>query len=74
MRWTKILGVALLVIGLIAIVLRTYGYTSERQTLETEAIEIQVEEREALPVPLWIGVALAVAGGALLLFPRRSQK
>ncbi len=74
MRWTKILGVALLVIGLIAIVLRTYGYKSERQTLETEAIEIQVEEREALPVPLWIGVALAVAGGALLLFPRRSQK
>ncbi|MGH7563560.1 MAG: hypothetical protein ACREK5_03955 [Gemmatimonadota bacterium] len=73
MRWTRILGVALLVLGLTAIVLRTYGYTSERQSLETEAIEIEVVEKERLPVPLWLGVALTVAGGALLLIPVRRR-
>lgn len=72
MRWTRILGVALLVLGLAAILLRTYGTTTERQSLETEAFEIHVEEKERLPVPLWLGVALAVAGGALLLIPLRS--
>ncbi|MGH7549822.1 MAG: hypothetical protein ACREMD_13855 [Gemmatimonadota bacterium] len=73
MRWTRILGVALLVIGLTAIVLRTYGYTSERQSLETEVIDIEVVEREKLPVPMWLGVALTVAGGALLLIPLRRR-
>lgn len=72
MRWTRILGVALLVLGLAAILLRTYGTTTERQSLETEAFEIYVEEKERMPVPLWLGVALAVAGGALLLIPLRS--
>ena len=72
MRWTRILGVALLVLGLAAILLRTYGTTTERQSLETEAFEIHVEEKERLPVPLWLGVALAVAGGVLLLIPLRS--
>lgn len=73
MRWTRILGVAFLVLGLTAIVLRTFGYTSQRQTLETEVLEIQVEEKERLPVPLWLGAALTVAGGALLLIPLRSR-
>ncbi len=74
MRLTRILGVALLVLGLTAIVLRTYGYTSQRQSLETEVLEIHVEEKERLPVPLWLGAALTVAGGALLLIPLRSRK
>lgn len=73
MRWTRILGIALIVLGLAAVALRTVGYTSQRSTFESEAIEIHVEEKERLPVPVWLGVALAVTGGALLLIPSRPR-
>ena len=71
MRWTKILGVALLALGLLTILLRTFGTTRETQSVESAGIEIRYEKEERLPIPMWLGIGLAVAGGALLLGPRR---
>ncbi|HKY61522.1 MAG TPA: hypothetical protein VJP59_10980 [Gemmatimonadota bacterium] len=72
MRWTKVLGVVLLVLGLLTILLRAFGTTRETQSVESAGIEIRYERKEPLPIPMWLGVGLAVAGGALLLIPRRT--
>ena len=72
MRWTKVLGVVLLALGLLTILLRTFGATRETQSVESGGVEIRFEKEERLPVPMWLGVGLAVAGGALLLIPRRT--
>ena len=71
MRWPKVLGVVLLALGLLTILLRTFGTTRETQSVESAGVEIRFEKEERLPIPTWLGVGLAVAGGALLLVPRR---
>jgi hypothetical protein len=72
MRWTQVLGVVLLALGLLTILLRTFGSTRETQSVESGGIEIRFEKEEPLPIPMWLGIGLAVAGGALLLVPRRT--
>lgn len=56
MRVTKVLGIVLLVLGLLAVIFGGFSYTRDRQTAEIGPIEIE-------------GVVLIVAGGALLLVP-----
>jgi hypothetical protein len=71
-RWPNVLGVVLLALGLLTILLRTFGATRETQSVESAGIEIRYEKEERLPIPMWVGIGLAVAGGALLLVPRRT--
>ena len=66
------LGVVLLALGLLTILLKTFGTTRETQSVESAGIEIRYEREERLPIPMWLGVGLAVAGGTLLLIPRRT--
>jgi uncharacterized membrane protein HdeD (DUF308 family) len=73
MRWTKVLGVVLLALGLLTILLRTFGTTRETQSVESGGVEIRFEKEERLPIPMWLGIGLVVAGGALLLVPRRTS-
>lgn len=72
MSWSKVLGVVLLALGLLTILLRTFGTTRETQSVESAGVEIRYEREERLPIPMWLGIGLAVAGGALLLVPRRT--
>lgn len=70
-RPTKVLGIALLALGILAVVLSEFGYTRERHSAEFGGLEIEVEERERLEIPLWLGLGVAAAGAALLLYPSR---
>ena len=70
-RGTKVLGVALLALGLLVVIFRGFSYTEERHSADLGPVEIEVEERERVDVPLWLGVALVVIGGGLLVFPAR---
>jgi drug/metabolite transporter (DMT)-like permease len=72
MRWTKVLGVVLLALGLLTVLLRTFGTTRETHSVESAGVEIRFEKEERLPIPMWLGIGLAVAGGALILVPRRT--
>lgn len=71
MRVRKVLGVALIALGLLGVIVGEFSYTEDRQSADFGPIEIDVEEKERIRVPLWLGVGLVVAGGALLLVPWR---
>ena len=64
----KILGVVLLAAGILALVYGGFSYTKETHEANLGPLSVQVKEKERVNVPLWAGVALAVAGGAVLLF------
>lgn len=63
----RILGIALLALGVLALALRGFSYTKERHAAEIGPIGIEVEEKERFPIPTWLGAALVGAGGALVL-------
>lgn len=67
----RILGIALLVLGTLALVYRTFSVPTERHTAKIGSLELAVQEKERVTVPAWLGVVAIVAGGALLLAPGR---
>ena len=69
----KILGVVLLAAGILALVYGGFSYTKETHEANLGPLSLEVKEKERVNVPLWGGVALAVAGGALLLFGGRQK-
>lgn len=67
----KTLGIALLVLGLLAMAYGGFSYTKDTTAVKLGPIELTVKEKERVNVPLWAGVAAAVAGGLLLVLGSR---
>lgn len=67
----KVLGIALLVLGLLAAAYGGFSYTKDSTALKLGPIELSVKEKERINVPMWAGVAAAVAGGLLLVLGSR---
>ena len=69
----KILGVVLLAAGILALVYRGFSYTKETHEARLGPLQVELKEKERVSVPVWAGVALAVAGGGLLLAGSRRK-
>ena len=67
MNAVKIAGIALIVAGVLALVYGGFSYTKETHDAKLGPIEISVQDRERVNVPVWAGVGAIVIGGGLLL-------
>lgn len=63
----QLIGIVLIVIGVLALVYGGFTYTRDRSTTEIGPVEIAVEDRERVNVPVWVGVGSVVVGGLLLV-------
>ena len=68
----KMLGIVLLVVGLLALAYGGFSYTREEQKAKLGPLELSVKDKETVNIPVWMGVGAIVAGGALLVFGRKS--
>jgi uncharacterized membrane protein YdcZ (DUF606 family) len=68
MNIVKIVGLALILGGVLALVYGSFGYTTETHEAKLGPVELTVEEKKPVNIPTWAGVAAIVVGGALLLF------
>jgi hypothetical protein len=62
----RILAIALLVAGTLALAYGGFSYTSETHEAKLGPVEINITEKERVNVPVWAGVALMVVGGGVL--------
>ena len=72
MSGLKILAVVLIVGGILGLVYGGFTYTKETHSAKLGPLELSVKDQERVNVPMGAGVGAIVAGGALLLFGRRS--
>jgi hypothetical protein len=63
----KVLAIALLAAGILALVYRGFTYTKDTDKASLGPIQLVVQDKEHVNIPVWAGVAAIVAGGALLL-------
>lgn len=63
----KILGIALVILGLVGLIYGGLSWTRRDTVIDAGPIEITADERETLPVPPIVGGVLLVAGVALLM-------
>lgn len=66
MKGTKLLGAVLLILGILALVYGGFTYTKSTDRASIGPLKIEVHDKERVNVPLWAGVAAAIAGGVLL--------
>jgi hypothetical protein len=62
----RIIGIALIVIGLISLALGGISYTTKEKVVDIGPIEATAERHKTIPLPPLLG-GLALAGGVALL-------
>ncbi len=68
----KIAAIALIVAGILGLAYGSFSYTKETQEARIGPLELTVNERQTVNIPVWAGVAAIVAGVLLLFVPKNS--
>jgi LPXTG-motif cell wall-anchored protein len=67
----KIVGIALLVLGILGLGYGGFTYTKDTHRADIGPLHMQVNEREHVNVPVWAGVGAILLGGFLLVVRRK---
>jgi hypothetical protein len=67
MNSIKLVGVVLIVLGALGLVYGGFSYTKDTTALKVGPLEMTVQEKKTVNVPLWAGIGAIVAGGVLLV-------
>jgi hypothetical protein len=70
---SRIAAIALIVLGVLGLAYGGFGITRERTAAEIGPVQIEVEEREWVNIPAWLGGAALLAGGVLLFVGTRKS-
>ena len=73
MSGRTIIGVALLILGFIALAYQGFTYTVPKKAVDLGPIQVTRQERHTVPLPPILG-ALALIGGIAVLVLDRSSK
>ena len=68
MNAIKMVAIALMVAGVLALVYGSFSYTKATHQAKLGPIELSLQEKQTVNVPVWAGVGAIVAGGLLLVF------
>ena len=66
MKGTLLLGLALIVLGVIALVYQGISYTTHKKVVDIGPIEATREEHKTIPLPPILGV-IALVGGIIIV-------
>ncbi len=69
----RLIGLVLVVLGILAMVYGGFWYTTEEDTAKIGPLEVKVERKERVNVPLWAGVGATVVGALIVLTARRGD-
>ncbi len=69
----KIVGIALIVAGGLALAYGGFSYTKETHKAEIGPLKLTVQEKDQVNVPQWAGLAAIVAGVVLLVLPSKKK-
>ena len=67
MNLTRLVGILLIVAGSLGLAYGGFTYTKETHTAKLGPIELNVEEKERIHVPVWAGLGAIAAGVVVLL-------
>jgi len=68
----KIIAVILIIAGIAGLAYGKFTYTKATHEGELGPLDLSVKEKQTVNIPLWAGIAAIVAGGLLLVVPRRT--
>lgn len=73
MKQTAILGIALIVLGVAALVYQGITYTSRETVLDIGPLHATADRQKSIPLPPVFGIAAVAGGVALLMMKGRAR-
>jgi len=70
MNSMKMMAIALLVAGALALAYGGFSYTKETHDADIGSLHLSMDETERVNIPMWAGLGLVVLGGVLLVAKR----
>jgi hypothetical protein len=70
MNAARVMAIALIVAGVLALAYGGFSYTKETQEVKLGSFELSVKNKETVNIPVWAGVG-AIAAGVLILIMRK---
>jgi hypothetical protein len=67
MNGTTLAAVIMIVLGVLGLAYGGFTYTKDTSEAKLGPIELTVKDKRTVNVPIWLGVALIVGGGGLLV-------
>jgi hypothetical protein len=67
MNAAKIIGILLIAGGVLGIAIGGFSYTKETHKASLGPINLSVQEKESVNIPLWASIAAIVAGAGVLV-------
>jgi hypothetical protein len=68
----KMAGIVLIAAGLLGLAYGGFTFTKETHDTKIGPLELSVKDKERVNIPIWAGVAAVVAGGVMLVMPRKA--
>jgi multidrug transporter EmrE-like cation transporter len=68
MNGIRILGIALLIGGILALTYGGFTYTKDTNAVKLGTVELSVQEKETINIPLWAGLGVMITGVLLIAF------
>ena len=73
MKPLSIAGIALIVLGLVALAYQGFSYTTREKVIDIGPIQATAERRKTVPLPPVVGIVAVVAGVGLLVAGSRKR-
>ena len=70
MKTTQIIGILLIVAGVMGLIFGGFSYTKDTTALKVGPIELKVQEKESITIPV-VASGISIAIGAFLMFAGR---
>jgi len=70
MNSMKMMAIALIVAGALALAYGGFSYTKDSHDADMGPIHMSFDETERVNIPMWAGIGLVVLGGVLLVVKR----
>ena len=71
MNALKIPAIVLILAGVLGLAYGSFSYTKQTHDVKVGPIEMSVQDKQTVNVPVWAGVGAIVVGGLLLVAPGR---
>lgn len=68
----RFVAIVMIVAGALGLAYGGFSYTSETHRAEIGPLELSVDEKEHVNVPMWAGIGVLALGVVLLAVPRKA--
>lgn len=67
MNAVKMMAIGLILGGILALMYGGFTYTKDTQQVKLGPLELSVQEKKTVNIPIWAGVGAVLLGGVLLV-------